>query len=49
MAIAKELLQDILTLAELRKGATGIVYKVNSLIAVKCLTIKGHKDFVKKN
>jgi serine/threonine protein kinase len=37
------------TLAELRRGATGIVYKVNSLIVVKCPTIEGHKDFVKEN
>jgi len=37
------------TLVELRKGATSIVYKVNSLIVVKCLTIEGYKDFVKEN
>jgi hypothetical protein len=37
------------TLIELRRGATGIVYKVNSLIVVKCPTIEGHEDFVKEN
>jgi hypothetical protein len=37
------------TFVKLRKRATGIIYKVNSFIVVKCLTIKGHKDFVKEN
>jgi predicted Ser/Thr protein kinase len=36
-------------LVELRRGATSIVYKVNSLIVVKCPTIEGHEDFVKEN
>ncbi|KAH8744933.1 hypothetical protein F5882DRAFT_312978, partial [Hyaloscypha sp. PMI_1271] len=36
-------------LIELRRGATGIIYKVNSLIIVKCLIIKGYKDFIKEN
>jgi serine/threonine protein kinase len=36
-------------LVELRRGATGIVYKVNSLIAVKCPTIEGRENFVKEN
>jgi serine/threonine protein kinase len=49
MAAAKELLRDVPNLVELRRGATGIVYKVNSLILVKCPTIKGHEDFVKEN
>jgi atypical protein kinase C zeta type len=49
MATAKELLQNMSALAELRRRATGIVYKVNSLIVIKCPTIKGYKDFVKKN
>jgi serine/threonine protein kinase len=49
MATAKELLRNIPTLTELRRGATGIVYKVNSLIVVKCPTIEGHKDSVKEN
>jgi serine/threonine protein kinase len=37
------------TLEELRRGATGIIYKVNSLIVVKCPTVDGHKDFLKEN
>lgn len=49
MATAKELLRNMPTLAELRRGATGIVYKVNSLVVVKCPTIEGHEDFVKEN
>jgi serine/threonine protein kinase len=49
MAAAKELLRDMPTLTELRRGATSIVYKVNSLIVVKCPTIEGHTDFVKEN
>ncbi|CZR58604.1 uncharacterized protein PAC_08496 [Phialocephala subalpina] len=36
-------------LIELRRGATSIIYKVNSLIVVKCPTIEGHEDFVKEN
>jgi serine/threonine protein kinase len=49
MAAAKELIRDMPNLIELRRGATGIVYKVNSLIVVKCPTIEGHEDFVKEN
>jgi len=49
MAVAMELLRDMPTLIELRRGATSIVYKVNSLIVVKCPTIEGHTDFVKEN
>ena len=49
MAIAKELLRDMPTLTELCKGATSIIYKVNSLIVMKCPTIESHTDFVKEN
>jgi atypical protein kinase C zeta type len=37
------------TLKGLRRGATGIIYRVNSLIVVKCPTVEGHKDFIKEN
>ncbi|KAK0099491.1 hypothetical protein ONS95_004698 [Cadophora gregata] len=37
------------TLERLRKGATGIVYKVDSTIVVKCPTPEGHGDFIKEN
>jgi len=40
--------QDLPNLPELRRGATSIVYKVNSLIILKCPTIEGHEDFVKE-
>lgn len=49
MAAAKDLSRDIPNLIELRKGATGIVYKVNSLIVVKCPTVDGHEQFIKEN
>ena len=34
---------------ELRRGATGIIYQVNSLIVLKVPTIDGREDFVKEN
>jgi serine/threonine protein kinase len=36
-------------LLELRKGATGIIYRVDSLIVVKCPTVEGREQFVKEN
>lgn len=49
MATATELLQVVPAPAELRRGATGIIYKVNSLIVVKCPAIEGRTDFVREN
>lgn len=37
------------TLIELYRGTTSIIYKVNSLIIVKCPIIEGYKDFIKEN
>lgn len=48
MATSKTVPRDAPNLLELRRGATGIVYKVNSLIVVKCPTIEGHEDFRKE-
>jgi predicted Ser/Thr protein kinase len=49
MAAARDLLRDMPNHVELRKGATGVVYKVNSLVVVKCPTIEGREHFVKEN